>query len=135
MNLSNFKRIIVEDLPKESQELGNKLAYILNPTLEQLEQAFNKNIGIDNLNQQVKSIDVTVGGTGAPTNTTQFKSELKSQAKGIICIRAQNRTNGNLVPTSTPFISFSENEGLITITNISGLQASNKYDLTLLAIA
>jgi len=135
MLLSNFKRIIVEDLPKESQELGSKLAYVLNPTLEQLEQAFSKNIGIDNLNQQIKVIEVTVSSVGRPTNTTQFKSELKSQAKGLVCIRAENLTNGNLYPTATPFISFSENEGLITLNNITGLQASNKYNLTILAIA
>lgn len=135
MNLSNFKRIIVEDLPKDNQELGSKLAYVLNPTLEQLELVFSKNIGIDNLNQQLKEIEVTVNATGRPTNTTQFKTELKSQAKGLICIRAVNNTNGNLYPTGTPFVSFSENEGLITLNNITGLQASNKYTLTLLAIA
>lgn len=133
MKITSFKRLIVEDSKAENQELVSKLASILNPTLEQLERILTKNINTDNLAQSLVDISVTVDSSGVPVGTTTFKNDLQSKLRGIISVRAQS-SNPNLSATGTPLITFSENANLITINNITGLQANTKYTLTLLTI-
>jgi hypothetical protein len=49
-------------------------------------------------------------------------------------IRARNLDNNTTYPTSQPFISFVSTGNLITVHNITGLQAGDEYELTLAII-
>lgn len=129
----NLKRIVVEDYAKEDQDTVTKLAFSLNPLVDELSNAFNKNIDFDNLNQQYSTFTVTVDGTGKPTSQLQIKYELKTRMKGIHVISAQNLTD-TTYPTAAPFISWSFASNLITVNNIAGLPANKQFQLSVVII-
>lgn len=133
--IKNLPRLIAEDFDEENQDLINKLAFVTNPAFEQIVQAFNKNITIDdNLNMQVKDLDLIVDSRGVPTSTVSFKTTLKTSCKGLMVIRAECLEKTISYPTSAPFITFSESEGQISINHISGIPANAKYRIRVFSI-
>lgn len=132
--INTLKRIIKEDFDEKDRTFVERFAAIYNPFIDQLITLFDKQVNFDNLNQDYKSLEVTLAAGGAPINTTAFKTNLKSKTLGLVCIRAEVLTGGGALPTGTPLISFSEDSGLITITNVTNLAANTRYRLTLLQI-
>lgn len=130
--LDGIQRLKREDFDEKDKGLIDKLGGILNPFLEQIQSAFNKNLNFENLRQEMKDIIVTVDGSGLPTTQTQFKNNLISKLQGTQVIKAENLTDGTITPTSQPFIFYSENSNIVTIIKVTGLQASNKYKLTMI---
>jgi hypothetical protein len=133
--LTEFKRLIAEDFPKEDRALASRLGAALNPVLQEIYQALSKNLNFtDNFNSQVKDVEITVDSSGSPKTATSIKSELKSSCKGIVCIKVDNRTNPNAYPSTCPFVSFSESNGQLIVRNVTGLTADHKYVLRLLVL-
>jgi hypothetical protein len=132
MRFDGFQQLKREDFEEKDKSLIDKLAGIINPVLTQLEQGLNKSLDFDNFRQEIKEVIVTVDATGEPTTQTQFKNGLLTKVRGTDVIRAENLTTSTSFPTAQPFISFSENNKIVTITNVSGLQANNKYKLTVI---
>lgn len=131
--IDNFKKIIKEDFDKQYQDLADKLGYSVNPFAEQVVDALTNGLSIDdNFNWAKKQITITVDSSGKPTQTMQFKSGITGASYGISVEKAVNLTSPTVYPTNTPFINYSETSGLITINNISGLPASNKFTLNLI---
>ena len=127
------KRIVKEDFSSEDQELVDTLAFPINSGFENITSALNKGLTFDdNFNAQLKEITVTVDGSGTPTTTTSFKTTLRSNAYGVMCIRALAADNSYV--TAAPFVSYVEGSSSITIRNITGLTAGIKYTLRLLVI-
>jgi hypothetical protein len=132
--LGFLKRLIVEDFNKDDQRVAGKIAYVFNPSMEQLVQALTNGITFeDNIASQVKEITITVDAAGKPISNTSFKSTLKGQCKNIIVTRANNLTNSAVYVTSCPFISWTEDQGQIMIDHVAGLVAGNKFQLRLIA--
>ena len=133
MKFTAPKRIIVEDFPSSEQETISKLGFIINSVFEQVGQMFNKNLNItDNLNESIIDVPVVVDAQGIPTSRTQFRYTLKGQCKGLIVMSATNSTSLTTYPMSQPFITFEQlPSGLINIKHVSGIQAQNKYSLTI----
>lgn len=141
--ISNVKRLIKEDFPKESQDLVDKLAYILNPFLDQVSAAFNKNINIDNLSREIVTATVVnVTGTGTYTvngiatggdisPTVQIKTKLANKVFGINVIRADNLTNSSTYPINAIGLSWSYDAKIITLNKITGIKDGDKYSLVL----
>lgn len=129
-----LKRLVKEDFKKEDQAIIDKIAFILNPALESLTQALSNNLTFEeNLNAQVKELELIVGSNGIPTSSVSFSSTLKGTCKGLMVVRVENLTNSVAYPSGAPFISFSDNAGQITINHITGLTAGNKYRLRVIA--
>ena len=136
MLFSTFRRLLKEDFDPENQALIDKLAFVINPLIETMTRAFTRNLSFDdNINCQVKSLEITVDSSGVPTQTTSFRSSLTSKSQGIFCVRAQNLTNSSTYPSGGVLISFTENQKIITIQHVTGLQANNKYQLKIISIA
>jgi len=129
--LSGFKRVIKEEFKEEYQELIDKLGYSVNSFAEEVINAFNGNINEDNILDKSKTITTTLDSSGIPTQDLSFKSGLVGKTKGIIVVKAENLTNPNTYPTGAPFCTFSENNGIVSVSHITGLPASQKYRLTL----
>ncbi len=130
----DLRRIQKEDFEEEIQETIDKLAFPLNNFMEQTRSALDGNLDFNNLNQEIITVDVMVDSNGKPTMTTKYKSGLNTNVVGHNCINAINLTSSTTYPTSSPFISYAQNANLVTLLNISGLQANNKYRLTLISI-
>jgi hypothetical protein len=131
--LPGYRRIILEDYPEKDRDLIGKLAVSLNQPLEEIIAVFNKNISLnDNLNQVQKVITVTVDGSGIPTRNTNIVTDLATQCTGTQVIKAVNITTSTNSPTTHPFITFTNNTGFININKITGLQANETYQLTVI---
>lgn len=130
--LQSFKRIIVEDFDAKDRAMVGKLAYAINIFAEDVLNSFNNNISIeDNLNITKKDFTVIVDGSGNVIGNASLKTGLSHSCQGITVIKATNLTVPANIPTGTPFITFSENSGLITISNVTNLTATNQYKLKL----
>lgn len=129
--LTNLKRLLKEDFPEDDQEFVDKLAAALNPFLEQINQAFNKNINFDNLSRELITIDVENGTGGKLKTITQFKFSLTNRILGLNIIKVENLTNSSIYPTAAPWISWSPNGNIITVSQATGIQDNNKYRLTI----
>lgn len=133
MKLSTFKRIAIEDFDSQYKDLISKLSYSINPFAEEVVQALDNDLNIqDNFTQKTTTISVKVDSSGSPTPILQFKTNLGSNCNGIQCVRAINSTNKLVYPTSQPFISYTESNGIITVNNITGLPVNNQFSLTLI---
>jgi hypothetical protein len=129
----DVKRITKEDFDSDSQKLIDKLAYPLNSFMEQVQSALDGNINFQNLNREVKKIDV-ITVSGVPVLTTQYKTDLNTRVLGHNCIAATNNTDASNYPTTSPFINFVQNGSLVRIVYISGLQDNEQYTLVLESI-
>jgi len=130
----DLKRVTIEDFDKDDQKLVGKLAFIINSFHEQVRSVLAKNVDFDNLAQEVKTLSFTTGSGGQPLNTVSFKSDIANKIQGISTVRLVITSNNTSFPTQLPVISWSQNASLVTITNIGGLQAETRYDLTILTI-
>ena len=132
--IPDLKRIAKEDFSSEDQELVGKLGFIINSFHEQVRNALNKNLTIDNLSQEVKTLEFTTGENGQPLNKLTFKSGLTTNLQGIIVLRLVITSSNTSYPSQMPIISWAQNDSLVTITNIGGLIAETKYKLTILTL-
>src|SRR3990167_6772601 len=106
-SLSELKRLIREDFSPDDQELIGKIANILNPSLQEIYSAINGNLTVtDNINMQLKELEISVDSAGIPKVPTSYKSELKGSTRGIHCVKAENLTSTVTYPISCPFVSF-----------------------------
>ena len=130
--IDNTRRIIREDYDKEYHGLIDRLGFVLNSFMEQTVRQVNGNLDASNLRADIITVKITVNASGVPIGNNLFKSEV-IRPIGTTVISAANKTNGNVFPTSHPFITFTTgtNSTLMKIRNITGLQADNEYELVI----
>lgn len=132
--MSKFKIpsvIRLEDYDEKDRALVEKIAGSVNPFMEDVYRQLNGSLNTDNMTRQMSVIDVKINSSGEVVNRPQIKINLKARLIGLNVIAAQNLVNTTTYPTSTPFISYTITDGLITIVNITGLQVSSQYRLTI----
>lgn len=135
-NIQAPKRIRKEDFPEDYQELIDKMAYIINNFFDEVYFAFQGNIDFTNISQQLVNVNVSLDGSGNLIQNYQVSYNLPSIVRGVICVKAENLDNSSVYPTSQPFVSFTLKSGnIFEITNVSGLQNSSNYKLTLILIS
>lgn len=128
--LSNVNRIIVEDYPNEDRATVTKLATTLNLFMEETVNAINGNIDYDNLRRQLVTFEVILDSTGKPIVTTRFSTN--GQVKGKNVVDVVNVTNSAVYPTQQPWVTTSAlSTSIYEVKHISGLQANQKYRITL----
>jgi hypothetical protein len=132
--IESSRRIIKEEFKQEDRDTIDRLAFVLNSFMEQVIDTINGKIDFANLNQEIKTINVIVDSNGIPTTTLNVKHDLSTKTNGIVCINAKNLTNSSTYPSGAIFLTTTPSEGITKINNITGLQANNKYSLTLLLI-
>lgn len=131
----DLKRIVKEDFDSQYQGLIEKLAFPLNSHMEQVRNLFSKGIDFENLSQEIITLTVQTNSTSKPISPLTFKTSLKNRVKGIMVISANITSSTNAYIQQAPFISFSQNNNIITINNISGLGSEVTYELLLLTIS
>ncbi len=130
MRLSNPKRIIVEDFPKESRETIAKLAGIYNQFQDEVVQAVNGQLDFDNLKRTKVVLNVTLDANGVPQGASQIKTGLTSYSgKNIIDI--QNMQGGANV-LSSPYLDCTyQGNGIIKVNKFLGLPTGQKLRITI----
>ncbi len=143
MKTGSYIQFNTADYPQQYSDLMQKLAQNLNNNLETLYNALNNQLTFsDNLSSGIQTITVTVDATGTPTSgatfqigtTTTNNNVNTTKLSGLIVINAINQASSNTYPTTQPFISFTQSGNTINIQNISGLQASQSYQLNVITV-
>ena len=131
MKPSNIRQIISEDYKTEDRDTISRLGGVLNYFMRQIIEILSGNVDLDNMTWELLEVDVTVDADGTPNQVTRFNSSIINP-RGIFVV---NATNISSYPTSQPFISFTpQGGGIITVNNVSGLQADTKYKLKFIVI-
>ena len=126
--IDSVRRINATEFPKEDQETVERLSVIMNFFMEDVVNALNGNIDFENLDRELREIDIIVDANGTPIRNQQFTTNL--DLAGTKVIRADNLTNAAVFPTESPFITYTTNgTGTFTIQNIRGLPANNRFRL------
>ena len=133
MKLSNTRQIRAEDYDDEYTDLITQLGSVLNSFMQEVVELTDGRIDFENLNQNIKTFDITVDSSGVPIQTP-FKVGLgKTGVRGIQVINTYNLTNSTGYPTSQPYINFTPIGGdLIRIQSVTGLLPNQKYQLTII---
>lgn len=130
MQLSNVRRIIVEDYKEDDRDTVAKLATVLNSFMEEVVSLSRKNVSFDNLNRSLVVIDLTVGSDGTPKGLDKLNTQLKTYSGNKI-INVQSLQGGVNV-TSAPFLDCSPlGNGLVRINKFHGLPANKKLRISI----
>ncbi len=128
-------RIKSSDFPQDNKQLVETLGRTLNPLIDKLSLAFNKNITVeDNLPFEFKTIDIEVDATGTPLNNQVIRTNL-SNCKGYLCVNVIDINNTGSLP-STAVSLYTETVGnVVNIRKITGLPTGAAFRLILLGIS
>ena len=143
MKLPNFKRLNKNDFPKAMQEAMEKLGFLLNASIELLYTTLDRRVDLaNNILCDVINLTVSVDSNGIPVGNSTFTINNPNMLslQGLTVIRAVNLTNSTVYPSSGIFISFKNINNTaasatitVSVNHITGLQAGNQYQLTLIA--
>ena len=130
--IDNTRRIVREDYESKDHALIDKLGFVLNSFMEQTVRQVNGNLDSENFKSSVITVKLTVDSSGVPKGNNLIKSDV-IRPIGTTVKSATNKTDGNVFPTSHPFITFTTgtNSKVLKIRHISGLQADNEYELVI----
>lgn len=134
--VSGGRLIRKEDFNPKEQEFAGKLAFQINPFIQEVTQALQGNLTItENFSMEIKSVSVEVDGTGEITNTASFQTDLAT-ISGILVLRHQvaDPNNSNF-PTSAPYCTFVKSNNIVNIQHVTGLPADTRFNLTLLLVS
>ena len=129
MKFQNFKRLIAEDFDSSQQSLIQKISAVINPLVDQLNTALNKQLDFSNLNQQVVTFKTEVSATGVPTSPLQLTSNLVTAVQGIQVMNCVNQTDSSLF-TGAVQCFFTRKSNTVTISQITGLLPKKTYSIT-----
>ena len=131
-----LKKILVEDFPKQYQDLISKIAYPFNTAIENIVDTINGDIDISNTTFQYKQVTFTTSATGQPASTAQFLITTVNKPIGMQVIQAVNNTSSTTYPTGAPFISYTiDQNNIATINNITGLAPSSNYTINIIVFS
>jgi hypothetical protein len=126
------KRIRIEDFKSEEKELIGKISDMVTPFMDDVFNVLDGRLDFENLNRQIVDLEVLIDAAGKVVNSPQVKTTFKTQrVRGINVINAVNLGNSSVYPTSLPMVNFTINGAIMTVLNITGLQANSRYKLTL----
>jgi len=133
--ITGGKRLTTDDFSSEERELVRKLAFILNPFIEQTIHAINGNLTIsENLNMFIKDVVVSVDGTGKVTNTAAFTSNI-GKINGLFVINHYQVDSGTpIILSSAPYCTFRQENNIVYIQYVTGLPVDRKVNLKLLIL-
>lgn len=124
--ITNVRRIVIEDFSAESRETVSKLASIINNFMEEVTELSRNNIDYENLNRTKIVLDVTVDAQGRPQGINQINTGLSSYS-GKIILDAYGVNSTTDVVNSAPYLDCTYlGNGTVRINRILGLPAGKK---------
>ncbi len=131
MRLPSQKKILREDL-KDAPDWVSGIINPVNNFMESVYQALNKNITFsENIASFVKEISYKTPSTYPTVANVEFASQLRTKAIGVEVLQAFDKDN--YTPAAGPvYVPWVEENGVIVIGSITGLQANKTYLIRLL---
>jgi hypothetical protein len=125
------KKIRTEDFEPDDQKMADKLGFVYNDNADIVYQTLTKGVDYENLKRQLVTFVVNIDKNGKVAQSPEIKLNLVGRVLGVQVLNAVNINNVNIFPTTAPFVSWNVNSNILRILNITGLQASSQYQLTL----
>jgi hypothetical protein len=129
MKLPNQNRILREDL-KDAPEWVTAIIEPLNAFMQNVYQALNKNIDENNTASQVKELTYVTTAAYPTAVDVEFQSTLKTKATGLSILQIVEKSNYT-PPPGPCYVPWVENNGVIVVKAITGLEASKTYTIRL----
>ncbi len=127
--LTNVRRIVIEDFPSEDRETVGKLASTLNNFMEEVTELSRNSVDYDNLRRTKITFDVVVDASGKPQGITQINTGLSTYS-GKLLIDVQGISASDVV-ISAPWLDCTyQGNGLVRINRILGLPSGKKMRVT-----
>lgn len=125
--LPTIKRFVVDDFPDQASWIGT-LLYPLNLLLNTIYSNLNNGITIaQNMVAQVATLPIT---GSSPTTSIQWKFSTISAPIGITVVNVVQTAGSGSVILGAVSCQWSYNAGTISISNITGLNSANSYNIT-----
>lgn len=125
------KDIRIEDFKPEEKGLIEKLSASINTFHNEVYRTLNGRVGFINMNRQVvDNIIITINASGVLMSPPKINHSLVGKVKGVVVVSARNQTSSTVYPTSAPFVTWGISDNMVTILNITGLQNSSKYSIS-----
>jgi hypothetical protein len=127
----NVKKINVADFSTANTADMQKLARSLNPFFDSIGQVLNKGMTVaDNLPFEYITFETTVNALGVPVSPLRLPISLTATIQGMQVIQVSGG-----IPTSTPFIIFTIDKNIATISKITNLPPSVKCKITIMVLS
>lgn len=128
MKLSS-RRFTVEEFPEQQSWIGKFIAP-MNQFIQEVFSGLNNNITIaDNLRQEIRELKFVNDASNLPL---KFKTKFNQLPKGLYIIYCVDSDGGTA--SGNPWLTWSFNDGQLTVSNITNLTASKTYTLRILVI-
>jgi len=130
MQLSNVRRIIVEDFPEENRTTMEKLAQVMNPFMDEVVTLSRNKVDYDNLNRSLIILDMQVDAAGIPKGVSQINIKLTTY-KGHSIVNVQSLQGGENV-LSAPYLDCTyQGNSLVRVNKFHGLPVGKKLRITI----
>lgn len=135
--LASYRRLIKTDFAQDYQPLIEQIGVSVNNGFDTIFNALNGKLNFaDNILSTIAEFKVSVTDDGTPQQSTQFKlSKNQSNLIGLLVLNVGGADDPSLRATSGLAISYTPNNGTVTITNIKGLETGKAYNVRVLALS
>lgn len=125
--LPAIKRFLVDDFPDQASWIGN-LLYPLNLLLNTIYANLNNGLTIaQNMQAQIAVLPVT---GASPTTSFNWKFSTSGAPLGITVVNVAQTSGAGSSILAAASCQWSYSAGIISITNITGLNSANSYNIT-----
>lgn len=127
--LPDTRRLNREDF-QEAPNWIDPMLTVINAFMDSVYNIMNRNISLtQNLNIQIVTINVETD-TNGDIKPVKLKTTVRGRVAGVSVIRVITTDTSSI----SPFVSFTQNENILTISNIASLNSNQKYKIILLVI-
>ena len=127
--LPDTRRLNREDF-QDAPNWIDPMLTVINAFMDSVYNIMNRNISLtQNLNIQIATINVETDSNG-DIKPVKLKTTVRGRVAGVTVIRVITTDTSSI----SPFVSFTQNEDILTISNIASLNNSEKYKIILLVI-
>lgn len=127
--LPDTRRLNREDF-QDAPAWIDPMLTVINAFMDSVYNIMNRNISLtQNLNIQIVTINVETD-TNGDIKPVKLKTTVRGRVAGVSVIRVITTDTSSI----SPFVSFTQNENILTISNIASLNSNQKYKIILLVI-
>lgn len=127
--LPDTRRLNREDF-QDAPNWIDPMLTVINAFMDSVYNIMNRNISLtQNLNIQIVAINVETD-TNSDIKPVKLKTTVRGRVAGVSVIRVITTDTSSI----SPFVSFIQNENILTISNIASLNSNQKYKIILLVI-
>jgi hypothetical protein len=134
--ISNLKRIVIEEFPAEHRKWLTNLVGPLNDFFKVIYQTLNKGITFaDNIQSQTKDLYFTYSSIyPSKTNPVRFQNSMPVKPIGVILLSVQDVSSDPAVISNAVYLDWLYNGQDVEIRNITGLTVGTSYKMKVLTI-